>query len=112
MNKHTKGPWKIDGGKGKKGELYVWNNLNEPKGTLGSLEVCVATVNAGRVSPATIEANAALILAAPDLLAALEEIATHGDDDHPCDHDSITWCRAHIEQVARAAIAKAKGGEA
>lgn len=74
MSKHTKGPWKIDGGKGKKGELYVWNNLNEPKGTLGSLEVCVATINAGRISPETVKANAALILAAPELLAALKKM--------------------------------------
>lgn len=44
-----------------------------------------------------------------DLVAALREILTHGDDDHPCEHESITWCRAHIESVARAALALARG---
>lgn len=42
-----------------------------------------------------------------ELETALQEIATHGDDDHPCEHESITWCRHHIERVARAAIIKA-----
>lgn len=42
------------------------------------------------------EANAALIAAAPDLLAALEQISSHGE--------------AWSQEIARAAIAKAKGG--
>ena len=51
------------------------------------------------------EANARLIAAAPDLLAALYSIAT--------DPSAIySGANAHIGDIARAAIAKATGGAA
>ena len=81
---HTPGPWAIAG-------HYI--------GTLG---VNVATV--GYASGAE-HANARLIAAAPDLLAALERIANseeyHGDA-FSCDFETL-------QNVARAAIAKATG---
>lgn len=48
------------------------------------------------------------------LISALSEIATHGDDDHPCEHGTINGCRSHINDSARAALAavKATGKEA
>ena len=53
------------------------------------------------------EANARLIAAAPDMLAALQDIMAESsrDDD---DHDVI----ATIQGICRAVIAKAKGGAA
>lgn len=75
---HTKGPWKLDGGKGKKGEFYVWNDLREPKGLIGTNETCVAVV-AGRFPPDVIAANARLIAAAPDMLSALKHIVEARD---------------------------------
>ena len=59
----------------------------------------VAQVTGGNLKAA--QANARLIAAAPDLLAALERIASEG------------WTErgAFSVQIARAAIAKAKGGE-
>ena len=50
------------------------------------------------------QANARLIAAAPDLLAALEEIASH-DPDHCLDGG----CDEVFREIARAAIAKAEG---
>lgn len=28
------------------------------------------------------------------------EIATHGDDDNPCDHETINGCRSHVTETA------------
>ena len=52
------------------------------------------------------EASARMIAAAPDLLAALEGVLPYVPGGHEFDHDDIgrPWL-----QVARAAIAKAKG---
>tara|TARA_R110002020_G_scaffold466680_1_gene689386 strand:+ start:169 stop:357 length:189 start_codon:yes stop_codon:yes gene_type:complete len=52
----------------------------------------------------TAQANARLIAAAPDLLAALEEIAAYGQSQP--EPTSCPWWYVALE-----AIAKAKGGE-
>lgn len=77
------------------------------------LDVCagasvVATVACASSHPATEEqahANARLIAAAPDLLAALETIA----NSEPMDGDSFVCDFDTLQSVARAAIRKAKG---
>jgi hypothetical protein len=46
--------------------------------------------------------------AAADLLTALKEIRSHGDDDNLCDHEHLWGCCVHIHKVAHAAIAKAE----
>jgi len=101
MNKHTPGPWK----QGKSGGIS-WYNIyanNE-------------TVRVARVfdpSPAPNhkaegfeieEANARLIAAAPELLEALEEIATQAGGTF---HNNPELAKGVLQ--ARAAIAKAKG---
>jgi hypothetical protein len=68
--------------------------------------------------------NAQLIAAAPDLYAALDELLKFGAHDGPCDncdpetgepYDEAGACDAHWnackarEQIARAALAKARG---
>ena len=85
---HTPGPWDV-----------------EPKGSRhfvdGADGLTVAYLDrAGVRERAEIEANARLIAAAPDLLAALYSIAT--------DPSAIySGVNAHIGDIARAAIAKA-----
>jgi hypothetical protein len=81
---HTPGPWHLEV---EPDALHVYSPVEE----------VVHFTDAGwdESTRATFEANARLIAAAPDLLAALEEIAEWGE-----------WESAPI---ARAAIAKAKG---
>ena len=81
---HTPGPWTVD-------NQYI-------HGPDGIRFLAVAGDGAG-------QANARLIAAAPELLAALYLIAT--------DPSAIySGANAHIGNIARAAIAKAKGGAA
>jgi hypothetical protein len=81
MAKHTPGPWKLDGGTGKKGERYVWTDRGEKgKGYIGTHEVCLATVGGKRLARENrdnmdtleeiIKADATVIAAAPGLLEA------------------------------------------
>jgi hypothetical protein len=87
MSKHTKGPWsyRLD-------DSDVW---------AGDVRVCRKPHNVSAYDKEW-QANARLIAAAPDLLAALEDLlyqAEHSKEG--------SWDR----DEARAAIAKAKGGE-
>lgn len=88
MSKHTPGPWKVDA------MGNVWS---------ADTKVCEMSEHPVMASGCYREktddehrANARLIAAAPDLLAALERIA---------DETAATW----VCDVARAAIAKATG---
>jgi hypothetical protein len=114
---HTPGPWAdLD-----IGEIVAGDDL----------DVVIAIMNDGGQSAdcLTVEANARLIAAAPDLLAALEECATFLEAEFPwaCDGEpsencitGVSMCttcqhsgciRLKIDE-ARAAIAKATGGAA
>ena len=93
---HTPGPWDV-----------------EPKGSRhfvdGADGLAVAYLGwAGVRERSEIEANARLIAAAPELLEALERISTAYDETlrHP-----IAAPLLQAIYGARAAIAKAKGGE-
>jgi hypothetical protein len=90
--KHTPGPWRIHG-----------CEAGQPICAIGDRVICdqdkdeVAVV---RYNAADCEANARLIAAAPDLLAALEQVARASED---CgDMNDIDW------NGLRAAIAKAR----
>jgi hypothetical protein len=89
MAQHTPGPW------------YV--GLREDQ-TIFTQNLRVASVECPRKE---WKANARLIAAAPDMLAALQDIMAESsrDDD---DHDVI----ATIQGICRDIIAKAKGGAA
>lgn len=83
--KHTPGPWEMSGPT-LKGNGYNIGSVNSHRTTEG-------------------EANAALIAAAPEMLEALEAIATHFDTPA-----SGRLCNiSDLLNDARAAIAKAKG---
>ena len=84
MNAHTPGPWKYDYEDGYCGEIIASNGKE------------VATFTDEPNAP-----DARLIAAAPDLLAALIQISESLPYSSPVN--------AHI--IARAAIAKATGGE-
>lgn len=92
MNKHTPGPWRIrlDGAEpvGEKGNF-------EPIGGCG----CCGSPWANADTEEENNANARLIAAAPELLEALNLIASEHRDD------AAVWMRS----VARAAIAKTTG---
>ena len=80
--KHTPGPWVTDGS--------TIRTAAEPGWLIATIENAIAR-----------ESNAALINAAPDLLAALDVVAAMAAHDWGKDHPAIIQ--------ARTAIAKAKG---
>ncbi len=95
MAEHTPGPWHWNG------IATIWNtrgNVGEVEREVIIAQVVTDYVNRTHVEPIpVIEANARLIAAAPELLAALEEVVRISDRKHNA------WDAAH------AAIAKAKG---
>jgi hypothetical protein len=94
---HTPGPWTISRDTGSKGERYIWMDGDYFGGH------AIATVH-DKV-PESAEANARLLAAAPDLLAALQAILETLDNmttsqfQHGADKPA--------RDLARAAIAKA-----
>lgn len=94
--KHTPGPWTMhprfdDGAEVRALAPVAWCGVASTHGASGNQSIDAAEARA----------NARLIAAAPDLLAALEDIA-RGDYSDPL-------CMRTPEQRAREAIAKAKG---
>ena len=97
MNTHTPGPWTARIQKNKSHADLGWI-IEHSNGRIGWASLAYADTNreAGADDPSR-EANARLIAAAPDLLAALEGVLRVAD-------------RATVEfDAARAAIAKARG---
>ena len=87
MTKHTPGPWLIEpDAEGEEGFFSIWCDFNGSGAEL-----------AGRIGE---EANARLIAAAPDMLAALDEISRKYSNGASA--DTLAW-------IARAATAKAEG---
>lgn len=91
--KHTFGPWKHT------------RRLTDEWKISGEKGEWIASVWATMEDGKTFEANAALIAAAPELLAALEHIVSEATDT-TMDNDAIL---GYIAMYARAAITKAKG---
>lgn len=95
---HTPGPWKLDG-------AANTNDLDiiAPTGRITMLDCEIS-----EVSEDVLTANARLIAAAPELLAALraaEEWAEHIEDDE-------SRVPVDVRLAMRAAIARATGGAA
>lgn len=103
MSEHTHGPWKVCGARESTCSCgLVWSEkLDCVVAAAISARDESYTCGEGISDPATLAANARLIAAAPDLLAALEALVDGcecpgGRHDHECTQ-------------ARAAIARAKG---
>jgi hypothetical protein len=103
MTQHTPGPWRHWGSdiviKDRDGDDMIICGMGKP----ASFRSHPYSVPSSRQT----KANAQLIAAAPDMLAALQGIMAESsrDDD---DHDVI----ATIQGICRVAMAKAKGGAA
>lgn len=97
MSKHTPGPWFIEDGRTKKIDHLNVFHVNDK--TPGAASSVIAKVTCRLTWYEEQTANARLIAAAPDLLAALEALRERG-------HTDATW------MLAERAIAKAKGESA
>jgi hypothetical protein len=104
MSKHTRAPWK-------KGNDCIIAEIDRHVPTLIAI-----TGNYGMGIPAIIpddeeaEANERLMIAAPEMLEALEVIADRNRFNLPMTGHQLTTILSSMQQVARAAVAKAKGG--
>lgn len=93
MSKHTAGPWYV---------RKTGQHLNNPR--LTNIEICYGKDDECVADTVYHEADAHLMAAAPDLLAALEcVVEVICDDNEEYEDDD------YVKQ-ARTAIAKAKGG--
>ena len=98
MSDATPGPWRV--GRGAQSDPFA----------IEAVTVTVAHVKGRRLDPKTIEANARLIAAAPELLAALEDCEERMERARRIADDLCPGQWGILEaSKARAAIAKAKG---
>ena len=100
MSKHTLGPWKASEGY----PSDIWH-VDMP--SRGYSVVVSRAEDDWDMAIDEVQANAQLIAAAPELLAALEAML---DPTHRCGEDCVMSEPCPIGEQARAAIAKAKGG--
>ena len=107
MSGHTPGPWRaLDFDTSPNGLGSVVASMGR---TLADVHWAAVAIGVA-VRDEDLPANARLIAAAPDLLAALEEIAK---GEGAFSRDPLTHAENTIEamqSIARAAITKAKGG--
>lgn len=101
MSAHTPGPWKIRSYKTETGGLWIdCDNWTGPK-RRGQPTALGGTVAEALASGGDVEANARLIAAAPDLLAALLDLeATYRGESETA---------KYILSIVRPAIARARG---
>ena len=115
MDKHTPGPWTVDGCgmERKRADGSPWRSLtiSTPGDNPATVaEVCIKM--GGKWKDETARANAALIAAAPDLLAALEAVASIGEAGviEKRETEKPTWYALDaVKVIARAALARARG---
>jgi len=100
MSKHTPGPWKFTGGYAPAVKTQTGHHICG--GILGIPD------QIGGYSLAECSANARLIAAAPDLLAALKDWQELRDSEGDDGRDVVEWIE-RVERQMRAAIAKAEG---
>lgn len=101
MSKHTPGPWLTEGN-------FVYALNGEGKHAVNRFHASIQggyTSEDTRTTIAETEANAKLIAAAPDLLAAMRFILAFYEPGQTC-LDTNAWKQA--EAAARAAVAKAE----
>lgn len=101
---HTPGPWEVHTNIGRKSEMGVIADA-------APFVICV--ISNAKQWPIEADANARLIAAAPELLAACEALERWSRDrDGGAYLEGLKWTKDIQDAVcdARAAIAKAKGG--
>ena len=111
--KHTLGPWTVNRPHAFESIRIEANKQDYPQAVAVIQTMHVWNRKEGSVNE-IIEANAALIAAAPDLLEALEFFI---DDENPCRYDHNGRCQEHggmisgkcANALAMAVVAKAKG---
>jgi hypothetical protein len=101
MAEHTPGPWRADDVRYQRDFRTFVNVGEEPFGF-------IAAVSADPQHPETINANARLIAAAPELLEALINCADQAEIAMRAEGGEGFWA----VEAARAAIAKATGKDA
>lgn len=97
MSAHTPGPWE---------RRWTHTSYGERTEETGRIVHQRLGTICHLVMADDVDANARLIAAAPDLLEALEQMVASAPP-HPVEHPSMSNAWA----VARAAIAKARGGK-
>lgn len=110
MSKHTPGPWAIQMDGRDTRVVREADGLKSYVASLGEIWLC-------EEHGGTVDANAALIAAAPDLLAALKALLAHAnaysDEMRERGYGSMELGEsadsASLAGMARAAIAKAEG---
>jgi hypothetical protein len=91
-SQHAPGPWTVEEyGDEESPALVIHSDID--------FRICFMATPGLRDDPETIEANAHLIAAAPDMLAALQDIIKRNEIQH--------WFNLDL---ARAAVSKATGG--
>lgn len=105
--KHTQGPWGISGAGNKTRLIFRATDTSV-------YPVCEVTAdNLNRYGAGDLDANAALIAAAPELLEALEELVLQSAGNDPVEVMKLAkdanWPFINSVKKAREAIAKAKG---
>lgn len=103
MSKHTPGPWNHV-----RGQIFGDVNTRVCRGIDMGNDLA-ASLRGEPLPDDVIAANAALISAAPDLLAALVEVDTYLHGVQALHHDDVTEA---VRATVLAAIAKATGGAA
>lgn len=107
MSEHTPGPWRHDKARSMGGAPVVTGDTC----WLGNVRVVAKVIYHNGSEDPEVEANAALIAAAPDLLEALEKIVEYIEDKKHI-YFTNTECGnalGHVRSVAKVSIAKAKG---
>ncbi len=105
---HTPGPWQI--GESMPDTQYERLSIYGPVDEIGS-KIAVLERPRGSRTNATVQANARLIAAAPDLLAALQGLGTHPEFGYCFCLNKAQQDAGHAGECreASAAIAKAEG---
>ena len=110
MGKHTPGPWHHHGPAGSQHSIGGYVNASDNR-----QQPAICHVMGSEFSSAETRANAALIAAAPDMLAALLAAVECGmvPTSSATEGGAMKYVKqAHVADQIRAAIKKAEGGKA
>lgn len=112
MSKHTPGPWTVAADPDSENDVYYAVFAEDGISDARFEDDFIAVTN---LNHANNEANARLIAAAPDLLAVLKAFSDYVHQEQSATDGAVTYSTTvinHWDFLARAAIAKATGGQA